>query len=117
MTPVDGETNPAPACREGPGCLTELAGPTVPSLTKILETAPPLGPESDGAFLVELQRNGITSDQGRLMIPLAYTTCDTLAAGVSRDELIDSGTEQGMDAATGQVVTDAAIKVYCPEQG
>ena len=88
----------------------------VPPIDEIMETAPPLGPEADGAFIDELQRNGIAPGQGRLMIPLAHATCDALAADVTREEIIGNYTEQGTDPHLSEVVTNAAIKVYCPEQ-
>ena len=91
--------------------------PAAPALAEIRDMAPPPGPESDGVFLVELQRGGMPPDQGQLMIPLAHTTCDALTAGVTREWLIHSGAEQGLNPFTSRLVTDAAIKVYCPEQG
>lgn len=91
--------------------------PGVPSMDEILQTPPPPGPESDGAFMYELQRHhGIGPEQSRIMIPLARTTCDALANGSSREWIIRSGTEQGMDAATSRLITDAAIKFYCPSR-
>jgi hypothetical protein len=73
----------------------------------------------DDKFIAELHAHGLSEDNGyasdNAEIVNAHNTCDELAKGASRDQLVNEMPTGIIPRSTWAITTDAAIDVYCPQ--
>lgn len=80
-------------------------------------TPPAAADPADAAFLTALHQRGVDPPKPDVAINLGRLTCQSMKLGTAREWLVEEYVRQGVDRAVSRSLTDAAVEVYCPEQG
>lgn len=93
-----------------------MAVPVAAVLPALLLSAPASATPSDGEFLEQLSRDGVTFTDFRAMLEYAHGICESLDEGVSHVDVVDNVMvdQPQLDRDHAVVLTVSAYLAYCP---